>query len=108
MVSVLPTNPRPGETKYVSGRFWTYSKKEWDPKLPYKLGVPFRGGDEWGRRTLVVGLWFIGYVVWAWRTCWCQECHEVREHSYRMAYASRWEAELRNLLKYLSATKTRG
>lgn len=54
-------------------RVWTYRRDEWDPPWWNKLGVPSFGADEWGRRTIVVGLWLVGYVVWAWRTCWCRE-----------------------------------
>lgn len=72
------------EIRYQSSRFWTYSRDSWDSAWYQKLGVPYRGGDEWGRRTLVVGLWFVGYLVWAWSTCWCQDCHEVREETYRL------------------------
>lgn len=89
------------EPRYVSTRFWTYSKEEWDPKWQYKLGAPFRGSDEWGRRTIVIGLWFLGYVVWAWRTCWCQECHEIREQTYRMKNLDEWEAERKNAMSWL-------
>ncbi|MEV7267077.1 hypothetical protein AB0N38_26295 [Micromonospora aurantiaca] len=64
-------------------RVWTYRRAEWDPPLRERLGFPYLGCDEWGRRTVVVGLWFVGYVVWAWRTCWCQDCHEVRAQTYR-------------------------
>ena len=71
------------EIRYESRRVWTYRKDQWDPAWYHKLGVPFLGGDEWGRRTIVVGLWFTGALVWAWRTCWCQDCHEVREQTYR-------------------------
>lgn len=73
------------EIRYNSRRVWTYSKGTWDPAWYHKFGVPLFSGDEWGRRTVVIGLWFLGYVVWAWRTCWCQECHEVREQNYRFA-----------------------
>lgn len=69
---------------YDSSMFWIYSRDRWDPSWWHKIGVPSLGGDEWGRRTIVVGLWFLGYVCWAYRTCWCQECHEVREQTYRM------------------------
>jgi thiol-disulfide isomerase/thioredoxin len=65
-------------------RFWTYPRSEWDPEWWHKAGVPYFGGDEWGRRTIVVGFWFVGYLVWAWRTCWCPECHEMREQTYRL------------------------
>ncbi|MBM0235932.1 hypothetical protein JNW88_00320 [Micromonospora sp. ATA32] len=79
----LAAVPQPGD--HETRRIWTYRRDTWDPAWHHKLGVPYRGGDEWGRRTVVVGLWFVGYVVWAWRTCWCRECHEVREQTYRHA-----------------------
>lgn len=72
------------EYEYTASRVWTYSKDSWNPAWYEKIGFPYRGTDEWGRRTIVVGLWFIGYVVWAYRTCWsCQDCHMVREQTYR-------------------------
>lgn len=69
--------------KYETKRVWWYPRGEWLPSWYEKIGFPYLGGDEWGRRTVVVGLWFVGYVVWAWRTCWCHECHEVRAQTYR-------------------------
>jgi hypothetical protein len=63
---------------------WTCPPSEWDPEWWHKIGVPYVGGDEWGRRTVVIGLWFLGYVSWAFRTCWCDECHEMREQTYRL------------------------
>ena len=71
------------EVRYTSPRVWTYPRDEWDPPWWHKLGVPYLGGDEWGRKTVAVGLWFTGCVVWAWRTCWCQDCHGAREETYR-------------------------
>lgn len=66
------------------GRFWTQTPKEWDPSPWWRRwGVPFWGGDEWGRRTVVVGFGFLGYLVWAYRTCWCRDCHDVRGQTYR-------------------------
>ena len=75
---------------YDSKRFWTYSRHSWDPQWWHKWGWPALGGDEWGRRTIVWGVGLLGYVVWAWKTCWCQECHTVRQQTYDMA-AERWE-----------------
>ncbi|HEX5995991.1 MAG TPA: hypothetical protein VFY84_12685 [Jiangellales bacterium] len=71
------------EIRYESPRVWRYPRDAWDPSWWHKLGVPSFGGDEWGRRTIVIGLWFVGYVGWAWRTCWCQQCHGAREQMYR-------------------------
>lgn len=64
-------------------RWWMYTTEEYDPSWYEKLGWPARGDDEWGRRTVVIGTRWTGYVVWAWRTCWCQDCHEVRAQAYR-------------------------
>lgn len=75
--------PEYEEKWYQASRFWTYRANNWDPAWWHKLGVPYLAGDEWGRRTIVWGVGFLGYVVWAWRTCWCQECHAAREQTYR-------------------------
>lgn len=69
---------------YDSSRFWTYPRDRWDPMWPHKWGWPSLGYDEWGRQVVVIGFWFLGYVCWAFRTCWCQNCHETREQTYRI------------------------
>jgi len=69
---------------FSTGQVWTYSKDTWDPRWWNKIGWPsFQGSDEWGRRTVVWGTFVTGYVVWAYRTCWCETCHEARESTYR-------------------------
>jgi hypothetical protein len=82
------TVQRMTETRYQSRRVWIYRRNEWSPPWYQRFGFPFRGGDEWGRRTVVVGFWRVGYVCWAWRTCWCQDCHSAREQTYRLATTS--------------------
>jgi len=77
--------PEPEDNWYRASRVWFYHPRTWDPSWWNKAGVPFLGSDEWGRRTIVWGFGFIGYVVWAYRTCWCQECHAAREQTYRLA-----------------------
>lgn len=67
-------------------RVWRYSYREWQPRWLHWL-VPYRGNDEWGRFTFVVPAHPFGWLVWAYRTCWCAECDEVREQT------ARWEAE---------------
>lgn len=68
---------------YSPGRFWTYPKGQWMPRFPYTWGCPMFGQtDEWGRRTVVWGFWFTGYLVWAWATCWCEDCHHSRQETY--------------------------
>lgn len=64
-------------------RFWTFDREEWLPEHWWqRWGFPMRGGDEWGRRVVTVGFWFWGYVNWAYRTCWCEECQEMRAQTY--------------------------
>jgi hypothetical protein len=42
------------------------------------LGVPHLGEDEYGRRTLVEGSFLTGYLVWAFKTCQCEDCVDIR------------------------------
>lgn len=80
----MQRTPEYEENWYKSRRFWFYEASTWDPRWWHKLGVPSLGGDEWGRRTIVWGVGLLGYVVWAWRTCYCQQCHSAREQTYRL------------------------
>jgi hypothetical protein len=75
---------------YDSSRFWTHSRHDWDPTWYQKLGWPHFGGDEWGRRVVTVGFAWVGYLSWAYRTCWRQCCHVARQQTYDME-AGRWE-----------------
>lgn len=61
-------------------RFWWYSYADWDPHWIRYL-IPEIGGDEWGRNTLVVHVPFCGFLVWAYRTCYCDDCVETREQT---------------------------
>lgn len=65
---------------------WHYGYKSWDPEWWYYI-FPYRGEDEYGRRTLVIPIHPFGFLVWAFRTCYCPECSEIREQT------ARWEAE---------------
>lgn len=77
-----PTGVRVGF--YDSPRFWVDSADEYDPAWYQKLGVPsFGGADEWGRLIVTVRIPFVGYLHWAYRTCWCQDCHAMREQTYK-------------------------
>lgn len=59
----------------MSDRTWTYSRETWCP--PHRW-LPYFGGDEYGRRTIVLPIPFGGYLVWAFWTCSCAFCDEVR------------------------------
>lgn len=68
-------------------RFWWYPRGEWLPNHWWRYLVPERGGDEYGRRTLVIPFMPFGWLVWAFRTCKCPDCVETR------AQTARFEAE---------------
>ena len=74
---------------YDSARFWTHSRHDWDPSWYQKLGWPHVGADEWGRMIVTVGFGWVGYVSWAYRTCWRQCCHVLRQQTYDIE-AERW------------------
>lgn len=48
-----------------------------------RFGFARRWTDQWGRKVLTVGSSTTGCISWAYRTCWCNQCHEVRRASYR-------------------------
>ena len=50
------------------GCLWTYGKGEWQGPLIY------RGGDEYGRWTLVLRMPGERAIVWAYKTCRDEHC----------------------------------
>lgn len=68
---------------YPVKRFWFYKKENWEPALRHQFGWPYLGGDEWGRRTIVIGTRWTGAIVIALWTCWCTECHVGRAQTYQ-------------------------
>lgn len=66
-----------------ASRFWLNTKREEDPAWYHKAGIPYWGTDEWGRRAVTIGFGFLGYITFAYRTCWCNNCHSIREQTYR-------------------------
>jgi hypothetical protein len=69
----------------VPGRFWWYRYRNWTPRW-WEWALPGRGGDEFGRRTLIIHVPFKGFLVWAYRTCHCADCVEAR------TLTGRWQA----------------
>ena len=67
-------------------RLWRYRYGHWQPEWWFYL-LPYRGGDEYGRRTWVIPAHPFGWLVWAWRTCYCEDCVTVR------AQTAMWERE---------------
>lgn len=61
----------------MKGRVWRWSYEQWRPSWWFYF-LPYRGADEYGRRTLVIPVHPFGFVVWAYRTCWCPLCTEDR------------------------------
>lgn len=45
---------------------------------PVAWGVPRFTADEYGRKTVTFGFWFIGYVVLAYWVCFCEDCIDMR------------------------------
>lgn len=82
--------PDENDNWYNSRRFWAHSRHDWNPAWYQRLGWPYFGGDEWGRMVVTVGLGWIGYLSWAYRTCWKQCCHVGRQQQYDME-AENWE-----------------
>lgn len=70
----------------MSRRVWRYSYRDWQPRWWYYL-LPYRGGDELGRRTLVFHVPLFGFVVVAYWMCRCGDCDEVRRQT------ATWETE---------------
>lgn len=64
----------------MSSRLWTYSRDEWQPEHRWLL---YWGGDEYGRKTIVLPIPFAGYLVWAYRTCHCRWCVVARLQTWR-------------------------
>lgn len=65
-------------------RVWLQRRDEWYPNAFQQFGWPHLGGDEWGRRCITIGFFFLGYISIAFRTCYCPECHEMRDQTYRI------------------------
>lgn len=81
--------PEEEDNWYDSRRVGFNSRHDWDPNWYHKLGWPHVGADEWGRLTVTIGTGLTGYFWWAYRTCWKQCCHSMREQTYRLAM-ERW------------------
>lgn len=71
----------------MTGRVWHYGYRRWRP-VWWQYILPARGGDEYGRRTLVIPVHPFGFLVWAYWTCWCPDCIDMR-----IATAQREEEE---------------
>lgn len=65
--------------------FWWYHDTNWTGWKHFFL--PWMGGDEFGRRTVVLPIHPFGWAIVALWTCYCEDCTEVREQT------ARWERE---------------
>ncbi len=59
-------------------RIWRYRYASWQP-VWWSYLIP-QGGmvDEYGRLTMVIHIPFYGFLVWAYKTCYCEDCEELR------------------------------
>lgn len=58
-------------------RIWRYRYGDWSPAW-WRYLIPYIGGDEWGRRTVVIHTPPIGFLVIAYWTCRCSDCDDIR------------------------------
>lgn len=67
-----------------AGRIWFYKPSLWWHGWRTLLPLAFGGmcGDEYGRRTLVIGWTITGRIIIAVRTCYCGECCNSREETH--------------------------
>jgi len=65
-------------------RIWYHGYNSWQPNWYFYL-LPYRGGDEYGRRTLTIPIHPAGFFTIAYWTCKCEECDAMR------AQTERWE-----------------
>jgi hypothetical protein len=61
--------------------FWWYHDTGWTGWR--KFFLPWIGNDEYGRLTLVVPIHPAGWVIIAYRTCYCDDCAAIREQTAR-------------------------
>jgi len=61
--------------------FWYH---QWKPPW-WHFVLPYIGGDEFGRRSLVWPLHPLGWLVVAYRVCQCSDCERKRVLTYAEA-----------------------
>lgn len=64
------------------GRLWWEGYRDWQPHWIHYIW-PERGADEFGRRTVVFPVPGFGWLVWAYRTCHCEDCDDLRAQTER-------------------------
>lgn len=70
----------------AGSRIWRYSYR--DTSMGWRhFWFPWKGTDEWGRRTVVIPIHPFGWVVVVWKTCYCIDCSQVRLQT------EQWEAD---------------
>lgn len=67
-------------------RFWRYRYGEWGAHWYHYLIPEFGLNDEFGRRTVVVHVPFAGFLVWAFWTCRCEDCAQLRDEQQEGAW----------------------
>jgi hypothetical protein len=63
-------------------RIWRYRYGTWTTPWYYYLIPQLDTTDEYGRRTAVIHVPFVGFVVVAYHTCHCEDCESLRDEGY--------------------------
>jgi hypothetical protein len=63
-------------------RTWRYRYGSWLPPWWAYLIPQIGSTDEYGRKTAVIHIPFWGFLVWAYKTCHCEDCVESREQGW--------------------------
>lgn len=59
-------------------RFWGYSYRGWQPTFWQYVLPWFGGGDEYGRKVVVIPVHPFGFLCFAYWTCRCPDCNWTR------------------------------
>jgi hypothetical protein len=60
------------------GRLWRYKYGRSSSPHWWNWILPYWSSDKWGRKTIVQHVPVVGFVVWAYRTCYCGDCVDSR------------------------------
>lgn len=60
------------------GRVWRYKYNGSSAPSWWNWVVPYLSSDEWGRKTVMQHVPGVGFVVWAYRMCYCEDCIDSR------------------------------
>lgn len=76
------------------GRVWFYRPDSYEDMPVLYTG---KGGDEFGRRTVIVTVRRVGSIIFAYRTCYCVDCAAARVQHETFEYENACAMKLYNL-----------